>query len=78
MSGSERLSSEAFAIFETYLGLSKAEEIAQEVRDGELSASEAEQWSQSVQQTSENARNRPDIEPEDWQKFEEGWRPEGW
>ena len=22
--------------------------------------------------------NRPDIEPEDWRDFEDGWRPEGW
>ncbi|TFB83605.1 hypothetical protein E3O44_17165 [Cryobacterium algoricola] len=21
---------------------------------------------------------RPDIEPEDWQRFEEGWRPDNW
>jgi hypothetical protein len=22
--------------------------------------------------------NRPDIDPEDWQAFEDGWRPDGW
>ncbi len=24
------------------------------------------------------ALDRPDIEPEDWRDFEEGWRPDGW
>ena len=23
-------------------------------------------------------KNRRDIEPEEWQAFEEGWRPDGW
>lgn len=22
--------------------------------------------------------DRPDIEPDDWEKFEEGWRPNNW
>lgn len=22
--------------------------------------------------------NRPDIEPEQWRDFEDGWRPDGW
>ena len=22
--------------------------------------------------------NRPDIDPEDWRDFEEGWRPDDW
>lgn len=26
----------------------------------------------------ENFMNRDDIDPEDWQKFEEGWRPKKW
>ena len=26
----------------------------------------------------ERAINRPDIDPENWQDFEEGWRPSNW
>ena len=26
----------------------------------------------------ENFMNRDDIDPDDWQKFEEGWRPDKW
>ena len=26
----------------------------------------------------ENFMNRDDVDPDDWQKFEEGWRPAKW
>lgn len=26
----------------------------------------------------ERVMKRPEIEPEDWRDFEEGWRPDGW
>ena len=76
-SGSE-LSPEAYKRFSTYLGMDKADEVANDVRSGEVSANEAEAWSRSVEEMHENSRHRPDIEPEDWRAFEEGWRPEGW
>lgn len=76
--GRPELPSEAFERFSTYLGLEKAEEVAQDVRAGHLTVNEAEEWSISVQGVSERSHGRPDIEPKDWQAFEEGWRPDGW
>lgn len=72
------LSSEAYERFTIYLGQGKADEVANDVRSGEMTAGEAEEWSKSVKDSFESSRHRPDIEPEDWQAFEEGWRPDGW
>lgn len=72
------LSKDAYTRIEIYLGKAKADEVAQEVQDGERTAHEANQWSKEIEELYEKSRNRPDIEPEDWQKFEEGWRPKGW
>lgn len=44
-----------------------AVEILDKVQTGEMTVEQVE-----------TALRRPDIEPEDWQRFEEGWRPNGW
>ena len=75
--GGSELSSEAYERFSIYLGVGKADEVANDVRSGEMSADDAEAWSRTVEESHENSRHRPDIAPQDWQAFEEGWRPEG-
>lgn len=42
-------------------------DIIRKVQDGRMSVDDVRR-----------ALDRPDIEPEDWQDFEEGWRPDGW
>jgi phytoene/squalene synthetase len=78
MTGEPEISPEAYERFSIYLGTGKADDVANDVRSGEITADEAEAWSRSVEEMHEKSRHRPDIEPEDWRKFEEGWRPEGW
>lgn len=70
-----RLSDDAYQRFESYLGSGKADEVAEQVRNGEMSASEAEEWSVQLEEDSERSRGRSDIDPEDWRDFEDGWRP---
>lgn len=41
--------------------------VVSNVQDGKLSVKDVRK-----------AINRPDINPEDWQSFEEGWRPDDW
>lgn len=48
-------------------GEDEAVEILDKVQVGEMTVDQVER-----------ALNRPDIEPEDWQRFEEGWRPDAW
>lgn len=48
-------------------GEDEAVEILDKVQLGEMTVDQVER-----------ALNRPDIEPEDWQRFEEGWRPDAW
>ena len=51
----------------THWGEDAAVEILDKVQTGEMTVEQVER-----------AINRPDIEPEDWQDFEEGWRPPDW
>lgn len=48
-------------------GEEAAQEVLDKVQRGEMSAEQVEK-----------AINRPEIEPEEWRDFEEGWRPDEW
>ena len=72
------LSNEAYDRIEIYLGKSKAEEVRRNVESGITEVKEAEEFSQKVELIYENSRGRRSIEPEEWQDFEEGWRPDDW
>ena len=74
----EELSPEAYRRFEVYLGAEKADDVAADVRAGEMTAAEADDWSRNVEEMHERSAHRRDIEPHEWRKFEEGWRPDGW
>lgn len=57
-------------IFEDLLNLTDedtATEILDQVQEGTLDVSDVERF-----------MNRPDIDPSDWQDFENGWRPTDW
>ncbi len=69
---------DSFEKLEALLGSDKAEEVKKEVESGERSMDEVEDWADKLWDNYEKHHNRPDIEPEDWQKFEDGWRPENW
>jgi hypothetical protein len=56
-----------FDWIESNWGLEEALRIDKEILDGKRTAEDVMR-----------AIDRPDIEPEDWQSFEEGWRPDGW
>lgn len=71
-----KISQDAYDNFEIYLGTGKADEVAEKVRNGELSPEEAEEWGEKVKETFENSRGRKDIDPENWRDFEDGWRPD--
>lgn len=71
-----KISQDAYNNFEVYLGTGKAEEIANKVKNGELSSKEAKEWGEKVKDTFESARGRKDIDPENWSRFEDGWRPD--
>ncbi|BCW67342.1 hypothetical protein NicSoilB4_21050 [Arthrobacter sp. NicSoilB4] len=51
----------------THWGEDAAVEILDKVQLGEMSVEEVEK-----------GINRPDIDPGDWQAFEDGWRPPNW
>ena len=78
--GSEmpEISQKAFDDIETFLGKGKAEEVAEQVRSGDMTPEAADNWGRQLWEQYERSRGRRDIEPEEWQDFEEGWRPEGW
>jgi hypothetical protein len=76
--GSAELPADVYRRIERYLGTGKADDVVEQVRSGFTTIADADAWSRAVEQQWERSRNRPDIEPEDWQAFEEGWRPEGW
>lgn len=73
-----KLSNEAYQRFLIYLGEEKADEVSEDVESGNMDKGEAEEWSIRIENMRENSRGRRDIEPEEWQDFEEGWRPDGW
>jgi hypothetical protein len=73
-----KLSNEAYQRFLIYLGEDKADEVAEDVESGDMDKGAAEEWSIQIEEMRENSRGRRDIEPEEWQDFEEGWRPDGW
>lgn len=50
-------------------------------KDGKWGADRAKRLVESGEwkaEQLERALNRPDIDPDDWRDFEDGWRPEGW
>ena len=50
-------------------------------KDGKWGADRAKRLVESGEWKAEHlerALNRPDIDPEDWRDFEDGWSPEGW
>lgn len=51
----------------TNWGEDAAVEILDKVQVGEMTVEQVE-----------SAIKRPDIEPEDWPAFEDGWRPDSW
>lgn len=61
------LPAKAFLWIYDYWGEDAAQEVLDKVQNGEM----------SVEQVGK-AIDRPDINPKDWQDFEEGWRPPGW
>ena len=67
---------EAYNNIEIYLGTDKANEVAQKVKSGEMTPQEATEWGEKLKETFESARGRRDIDPENWGKFEDGWRPD--
>lgn len=73
-----KLSNEAYRKILCYLGEAKADEVAEDVRNGEMTAEEASEWADKIEADYERSRHRRDIEPEEWRDFEEGWRPDGW
>jgi hypothetical protein len=61
------LPAKAFLWLYDHWGEDAAQEVLDKVQIGEMSVEQVEK-----------AINRPDINPKDWQDFEEGWRPSGW
>jgi hypothetical protein len=72
------LSAEVYNNILIYLGEGKANEVADDVRIGERDAEEAEDWINSHIEMREKSRNRREIYPSEWRKFEDGWSPPGW
>ena len=62
-------------VLEIYLGTGKADEVAEAVANGEMTPEAAEAWAISLKEMHEQSRGRRDIEPDEWQDFEDGWRP---
>lgn len=73
-----KLSDEAYERFDKYLGKRKAEEVRADVESSRMGEKEAEEWSRKLELVYEHSRGRRSIEPEEWQDFEEGWRPDNW
>jgi len=65
--GAPILPAHLFAEIYQLWGEDGAVEILDKVQLGEMTVEQVE-----------TALRRPDIEPEDWQRFEDGWRPDGW
>ena len=70
-----KISQEAYNNIEFYLGTDKADEVAEQVRTGDLSPEEAEAWGEKLKESFENRSNKT-IDPENWRAFEDGWRPD--
>lgn len=68
----------AYQRIATYLGQEKADDVAVDVSSGEMAPEEADSWSIELERINERSRGRADVDPEDWQAFEEGWRPDNW
>lgn len=71
------ISQKAYNDIETFLGKGKADEVAEQVRAGNMTPDAADNWGKQLWEQYEHSRGRRDIDPEEWQKFEEGWRPKG-
>lgn len=67
---------EVYNNFEIYLGKEKADEVAEQVRTGVLTVKKAKEWGEQLQKDFEESRGRKDIDPSEWQAFEDGWRPD--
>ena len=66
-SGHPILPAELFSRLYDIGGGDFATEILDQVQEGSMTV---EQVRKSL--------DRPDIDPEDWRDFEDGWRPDGW
>lgn len=58
------------------MGTGKADEIAEQVRRGEISVQTAINIGDQQEALYNESRGRKDIDPENWNAFEDGWRPE--
>lgn len=63
----DEISNEAYEFIYNNSGSEEADRWFQKVHNGEV-----------TKEYVDNMIRRPDIVPEKWQDFEEGWRPEGW
>ncbi len=74
----EEISSATYRTLKIHLGEGRAKEIAEQVHNGELTSEEADEWADRVVDSYERSKRRRDIDPEEWNGFEDGWRPEDW
>ena len=56
-------------------GETKADEWAEMVENGEETIEHAINQANGLEAYAEEIKDRKDIDPGDWQKFEDGWRP---
>lgn len=61
------LPAELYSDLYDLMGADGADEVLDQVQEGRLTVDQVEK-----------ALNRPDIDPEDWEDFENGWRPDNW
>ena len=69
------ISQDAYNNIKIHLGTEKADEVAKQVRTGDLSPEEAEAWGEQLKESFENRSNKT-IDPDNWRDFEDGWRPD--
>ena len=67
----DEISFEAYDYYYNIGGENLANHWYQKVHNGDITKDE-------LDKRVEKYKRRPDIEPEDWRDFEDGWRPEGW
>ena len=67
----DEISEEAYEFFYDAGGEYLANFWYQKVHNGDITKDELDERVRIL-------KNRPDIDPEDWRDFEDGWRPDGW
>ena len=63
----DEISTEAYEFIYNRDGAEEADRWFNKVHNGEITRDELDR-----------VIKRPDIDPEDWQAFEDGWRPNNW